>query len=85
MSYPRANGMNEFYSRCKAGGGIELFVDRHGNPTTSYPHIHIVHHPSGQVDIVARSGSGSSAWRTSLNNPSGSSVEAAIRQAATHL
>lgn len=77
----RANGLDQFYSRLTAGGRIELFVDKNGRPTTAYPHVHVVHHGNGSVDVVASLSRGSHVWRTALRNPSGNEVNSAVRQA----
>jgi hypothetical protein len=45
--YPTVDGLSEFYSRTMANDACELFVDKWENPTTSYPHVHIVHHGGG--------------------------------------
>lgn len=81
----RANGLDQFYSRMTAGGMIELFVDKYGSPTTSYPHVHVVHHGSGRVDVVASRSASDKAWNTSLNNPSGNEVNSAVRTAQGYL
>jgi hypothetical protein len=83
--YPRANGLNEFYSRVTKNENIELFVDKGGNPTTGYPHVHIVHHQSGQVDIVASVSEGNHVWRTTLQRPTGSEVETAVGMARSKI
>lgn len=81
----RANGKDQFYSRMTAGGKIELFVDRHGSPTISYPHVHVVHHGGGTVDVVASRSKGDHSWHRKLHNPSGNDVNRAIDTARRHL
>lgn len=82
----RANGMDEFYSRMIAGGGVEYFADRYGGPTMSRPHAHVTHHGGGTVDVVATDGDGRHVWRTTLyGNPSGNEVNRAISEAWSHL
>lgn len=80
----RVNGFDEFYSRMKSAGWgefIELMVDRNRNPTTDYPHVHIIHHASGTVEIVASGGPGFHPWRKELRNADGQKVEDAVGQA----
>lgn len=81
----KANGLDEFYSHMKRGGSIELFLDRSGNPTLSYPHVHVVHLSNGKVDIVASRAQGDHRWRTTLSNPSGNDVNSAVRTAQGYL
>ncbi|MGM0216487.1 hypothetical protein [Enterococcus sp. AZ109] len=81
----KANGFNEFYSIYTKGGRIEYFVDKQGNPTINYPHVHIIHRGNGQVEVVASLSRGKHPYRTTLNNPSGGDVNAAIRSAASYL
>ena len=81
----RANGQNEFYSRFKRSEQIELFVDRYGNPTVDYPHVHVVHHGDGDVDVVATPSEGRHTWETTLRDPSGNEVNEAIQTAASYL
>lgn len=80
----RANGFDQFYSRMKNGGGVEYFVGKNGYPTISYPHVHVVHHGSGRVDIVASRSSSDHPWRTTINDPSGnkgSEIQSAVKTA----
>lgn len=81
----RANGLDKFYSRMTEGGKIEYFEDERGMPTTNYPHVHVIHHGSGQVDVVAAKTRGDHPWRTSLRNPSGNEVHGAVRTARGYL
>lgn len=81
----KANGLDQFYSRMTAGGKIEFFTDRNGRPTISRPHVHVIHHGSGKVDVVATDDSGRHPWRTTLYNPSGGEVNKAIAEAWKHL
>lgn len=81
----KANGLDQFYSRMTAGGKIELFVDKYGRPTISYPHVHIVHNGSKSVDVVASKAAGQHVWRTTLRNPDGNEVNRAVRTAQSKL
>lgn len=81
----RANGLDQFYSRMTAGGRVELFIDKHGRPTTSRPHVHVTHHGSGRVDVVATDSNGQHLWRTSLSSPSGNDVNNAVNSARRQL
>lgn len=81
----RANGLNEFYSRMKGNEGMELFVDKEGNPTIDYPHVHIIHTGNNTVEIVASKSRGNHIWRKVLIDPSGSDVEKAVAEARSHL
>jgi hypothetical protein len=85
MQFEKANGLDQFYSRMTAGGKIELFVDKWGNPTTGYPHVHVIHHGSGTVEVLASTAGGEHAFKTSLNNPSGNEVNSAVSEAQTHI
>lgn len=86
MDFRKANGLREFYSFfASKGGRIEAQVDGRGNPTLSYPHVHLVHHANGQVDVVASVAKTEHPWRTTLMNPSGQAVEQATKQAAACL
>ena len=84
----RANGFNEFHSHMKRGGMIEYFVDRDGRPTINYPHVHVIHHGGGRVEIVASRSRGDHPWRTVVNDPQsnkGREIESAIRTAREKL
>lgn len=81
----RVNGTDQFYSRMINGTAVELFVDSNGRPTTARPHVHVVHHGSGRVDVVATNASGGHPWRTQLSNPSGNDVNRAIQDAWQHM
>jgi hypothetical protein len=80
-----ANGFDEFYSRTKSGDSCELFLNKYLDLTIDYPHVHIVHHGHGDVDIIASISRENHIWRTSLKNPSGNEVDEAIRAAASKL
>jgi hypothetical protein len=67
----RADGEAEFYSRFKQRDQVELFVDKYGNPTINYPHVHVVHHGDGEVNVVASVSKASKPWKTTLHDPSG--------------
>jgi hypothetical protein len=81
----RANGQDEFYSRMMTGEAIEYFVDASGRPTIDYPHVHVIHHGGGTVDVVASRSAGVHVWRTSLMHPSGNQVNVAVSSAQTYL
>ena len=83
----QANGLDEFYSRTMGNDSCELFVDKYGDPTCDYPHVHIVHHGNGNVDIVAslRKGHHIQESRTMLKNPDGNQVNAAVYKARSYL
>lgn len=81
----KANGLNEFYSRMKANGDVELFIDGTGALTIEYPHVHLIHKGNGNVDITASLARGEHPWRTTLHNPSGQEVEAAAKTARSYL
>ncbi len=78
----RANGFEQFYSRLTAGGKIEYFVGKNGSPTIAYPHVHVTHHGSGRVEVVASRSSSDHPWRTTINDPAGNKgpeIQSAIR------
>jgi len=81
----KANGLEEFYSRTMGNESCELFVDKSGNPTLDYPHVHVVHHGSGTVDVIASSSRGHHVWRTTLNKPSGNEVNSVVKKAQSYL
>lgn len=80
----RVNGFDEFYSRVKSSGWgeyIELMVDRSRNPTIDYPHVHIIHHASGVIEVVASGGPAFHPWRRELRDAGGQEVERAVGEA----
>lgn len=81
----KVNGLETFYSRTLRGDGVELFVDKNGNPTTSYPHVHVIHHGDGRVNVVASKEPGKHVWRHELRNPSGNEVNNAVATARSYL
>ena len=81
----RANGLDEFYSRTLPNDGLEYFVDKNGNPTIDYPHVHVVYHGSGNVEVVASRSQSDKPWRTSLRNPDGHEVNGAVATARAYL
>lgn len=81
----RANGLDQFYSIMKKGGNVEYQEDANGMPTIHYPHVHVIHHGSGQVDVVASRSKYEHLWRTTLHNPSGNDVNSAVRTARSKL
>lgn len=84
-SYPKADGMKEFYSR-DTGKIVEYFVNKYGNPTTERPHVHVVHHTSsGEAHIIATDYSGSHVYRKVLRNATGYDVEEEVRIARSYL
>jgi hypothetical protein len=80
----KANGLDEFYSRMKTNGDVELFVDRRGNPTINYPHVHLVHKGNGNVDVISAISRGDHPWRTTLSSPSGQEVSEAVKNAQSY-
>lgn len=77
---PRATG-SDYYSKYRSDDGkIHVFLDRNGNPTTSYPHVHVIHDErGGEVRIVHSSGDGTHPERTTLpGNASGNQINAAV-------
>lgn len=86
MSYRRANGLNEFYSLYSSSSDkIEIFLDRFGMPTTERPHVHVIHHGFGRVDVVATDMFGNHVSRRELNFPSGNEVNQAVDEAWSKL
>ncbi len=81
----KANGEREFYSRMLAGDGVEMFIDKSGNPTIDYPHVHVVHHGSGLVEVTASRDRNNHVWRKELRNPSGNEVNSAVYDARARL
>jgi hypothetical protein len=65
--YRKANGKEEFYSICSgkttASANVSLHVDEDGNPTIDYPHVHVVHHANGRVDVLANVAKVIHPWR----------------------
>lgn len=81
MTYRRANGREEFYSRLGRGGVVELLVDADGMPTMVYPHVHIIHHSSGNVEVLPSFSKTLHGPKRELQHPSGQQVQAAIDKA----
>jgi hypothetical protein len=81
----RANGLDEFYSRTLGDESCELFLDASGYPTTGYPHVHVVHHGGGSVDVIASDSSGNHPYRRHLDNPSGSEVDDVVSTARSYI
>jgi hypothetical protein len=69
----------------KAGGWVELFEDVRGLPTMDYPHVHVVHHRDGSVDVVASRADGVHPWRETIPNADGHAVNVAIERARDHI
>jgi hypothetical protein len=81
-----ANGFDEFYSRNKANGDFEYFVDDRGNYKRDYPHIHVIFHElSETVEIISSQTREFHRWRTILHNPDGNEVNNAIREASSNI
>jgi hypothetical protein len=86
MSYRKANGLNEFYSKGYSNSErIEVFVDRFHMPTMTRPHAHVIHHGSGDVEVVATDMFGNHVWKTRLSYPSGTEVNQAVDEAWSRL
>jgi hypothetical protein len=88
QSYPRADGDKQYYSMFNAKyGKMGYFVDRNGNPTTSYPHVHVVISEQRSVfEITASRGKHDHPQRETLPiMASGNEVNAAIARMARYL
>ena len=85
MVYRRANGLDEFYSRSGRHELVELFLDRQGNPTLNYPHVHVIHHGDHRTEVLASLSSEFHTGKKVLTNPSGQEVAAAILRARSLL
>lgn len=83
--YRRANGKSEFYSLCSGGSKVELFLDEMGMPTIDYPHVHVIHHASGRVDVLASVSRGNHSWRKTLEHAAGQEIEKVITEAARRI
>lgn len=62
----------------RQGELVELFLDRSGHATLDYPHVHVIHHGNGTVEILASLTKGVHTGRKVMHNASGQQVEAAI-------
>ena len=79
-----ANGLDEFYSRNFNDDDFEYFVDKYGQPSISYPHVHIVH-KNGFVFVIASQNRDEHVWRVKMDNPDGNIINSAIREAIKKL
>lgn len=80
--YARATG-SDYYSKYRSDDGkIHVYLDRNGNPTTTYPHLHVIHDErGGEVRIVRSPGDGSHPEKQVLRgNASGNEVNAAVNE-----
>lgn len=83
-----ADGFAQFHSQINKNEKIEYFVTKNGLPTIDYPHVHVTHHRSGRVDVVASRGPGDHPWRHVINDPAGNKgpeIQSAIREAQQKL
>lgn len=69
-------GWNSKYGR----GTTELLLDKNGNPTTGYPHVHVIHdEPGGRIKLhITRSRDVHTDELYLPGNASGNQVNAAI-------
>ena len=80
----RANGLEEFYSRNFNDDDFEYFIDKYGQPTIDYPHVHIWHR-QGNVFVIASQTREKHIWRIRLIDPDGNEVNRAIKFAINQL
>jgi hypothetical protein len=81
-------GANSYFSKYDSKKDrIDLFVDKYGNPTTTYPHVHVVHNDSGGgIRVVASRGKGTRVHEVVLpTDADGRRIEAAVREAQRYL
>lgn len=81
--YPRPEKDWGWYSKYRSSDGtIHVMLDRNGEPTTKYPHVHVIHdEPGGQVRIVLSLRKGEHPeTRVLPGTSSGNEVNAAIDQ-----
>ncbi|HTU44185.1 MAG TPA: hypothetical protein VMF91_03950 [Bryobacteraceae bacterium] len=85
MPHNRADGKGQFYSRASRDGSLqEYFVDVDGQPTTTYPHVHVV--INGDTVTVRASVKKGFGWIVAkLRAPSGQMVEQQIARARRNL
>lgn len=77
-----------YYSRYRsADGRIDVFIDRNGNQTTTYPHVHVVHREgAGGIVIIASKSRDNHPYEVVLpGNASGNRVNRAIDEAISKL
>ena len=79
-SYPRARRGGWYAKYRQDDGKIHAMVDRNGNPTTTYPHVHVIHDErGGEVVVVISRGGGVHEERTVLpGDVSGNQVNAVV-------
>jgi hypothetical protein len=78
----RANGWKEFYSLMASDSGkIEVFLDAEGDPTLDYPHVHVIHHGNGRVDVVGKFNHYKQTFRCELHGADGRDVADTIAKA----
>lgn len=87
-AYEAANslGRDGYFSKDEYGR-IDVLVDRNGYPTSTYPHVHVVHNDSeGGIRIIASSSKGVQLYETTLPASSdGRTVETAVAKARSFL
>lgn len=84
----RADGLRQFYSRTFPTSDpreAECFLDREGEPTTDYPHVHVTFYRNGNVEILPSFGPGQHGRRIQLVTADGREVERAIQACASLL
>lgn len=82
--HPRPKEDWGWYSKYrKKDGTIHVMVDKHGNITTEYPHVHVIHdEPGSKIQIVVSRGPKDHPAKWSLHgSSSGNEVNAAIDRA----
>ncbi len=79
---PRAEGSNWYTKYRSDDETIHLMVDKDGNATTDYPHVHVIHDEKhDQIRVVASHGPNSHSDTMTLSgNASGNDVNVAIEE-----
>lgn len=77
---PRAQGSNWYTKSDDRDETIHLMVDKEGNSTTDYPHVHVIHDERhDQIRVVASYGPGDHSETTTLSgDASGNDVNEAV-------
>ncbi len=77
---------SSYYSKWNRGR-LDMLVDKAGNPTTTYPHVHVIHNDSGGgIRVVASQSKSARVFEVVLpSDADGNRVEAAVREARSHL
>ncbi|MCL6731338.1 MULTISPECIES: hypothetical protein [Streptomyces] len=78
--YPRPSRAGWYSKYRQDDGKVHVMVDRHGEPTTKYPHVHVIHdEQGGEVVVVISRGGGVHEERTVLRgSPGGNEVNAVV-------